>query len=71
MEVIVVPPLAWDRDFHRWVEVEDVVDRYLLGRLRPLEMERFAEHYFGCARCVDQLERSRTLMLLVRQALAE
>jgi tetratricopeptide (TPR) repeat protein len=38
------------------VERENIVERYLTGRLEPAAKEEWELHYFGCDRCAQQLE---------------
>lgn len=41
---------------HRTVDEQQVVERYLMGRLSAEEAARFEEHYLGCQECLDRLE---------------
>ena len=37
------------------VQRDDVIESYLLGRLSDEECALFEQHYFGCARCFDEV----------------
>jgi len=41
---------------HSYIEEQNIVDRYLLGKLSAEERTRFEEHCESCMRCSDQLE---------------
>ena len=38
------------------VEKEEMIERYLTGKLSELEGEAFEQHYLGCQRCFDELQ---------------
>ncbi|MCG8458318.1 MAG: hypothetical protein MI919_18735, partial [Holophagales bacterium] len=46
---------------HSQIESENVVERYLIGRLSAEQRARFEEHYLDCRQCLDQLELGRRL----------
>lgn len=46
---------------HETIERNNLIERYLLGRLAPEEAARFEEHFLDCAQCLDQLEISQRL----------
>lgn len=52
---------------HAEIERDDVVERYVSGRLEPEELARFEEHYLGCAACCDAVEGAE----LLREGLTE
>ncbi len=56
---------------HTTIEKEQLVDRYLMGRLPREEEERFERHYLSCQRCLDQLELGEKMLGGLRQATAE
>lgn len=56
---------------HEDVEKGDLVARYQAGRLEPLELEAFEEHYLHCARCLDQLEIDQEIGSALRIAAAQ
>ena len=43
------------------VAQDDILDRYLASGLSEEDREAFEEHYFGCARCFDDLQVLRTI----------
>src|SRR5947209_1005189 len=45
----------------RGVEEQDVLERYLLGRLTDVEREEFEQHYFECDSCLSQLQSGLAL----------
>ena len=49
---------AMDHDF---IDRNQVVERYLQGRLGDEELEAFEEHYVTCGRCLEQLETTERL----------
>lgn len=46
---------------HTDVEAQDVVDRYVMGKLSAEEAERFEEHYLSCPECLDRLELAESM----------
>ena len=40
---------------HTYIEENQVVDRYVMGKLPPDEAGRFEEHYLSCPECLDRL----------------
>lgn len=40
---------------HAYIEEQQVIDRYLMGRLSEDELAAFEEHYLACAECLGQL----------------
>ncbi len=46
---------------HQDIEQNQVVDRYLMGKLPPAETTAFEEHYLHCQDCLDQLELTEKL----------
>lgn len=53
---------------HAEIERDDVVERYVTGKLTPEDEERFEEHYVDCLECIravedaERLHRGLTLM---------
>jgi TolA-binding protein len=45
----------------REVAEQDILERYLLGRLTDTELEEFEQHYFECDACSSQLETELTV----------
>jgi TolA-binding protein len=47
------------------VEKKDILGAYIAGKLPEAERDQFEEHFFGCERCLEQVEAGR----LARRAL--
>jgi tetratricopeptide (TPR) repeat protein len=43
------------------IERDDIIEKYLTGRLDGAEKEEFEVHYFSCQRCLGKLQVSRLL----------
>jgi len=43
------------------IERDDIIGKYLSGRLGRAEQEEFEAHYFGCSKCRERLQISRLL----------
>ena len=56
---------------HGKIEDDNVVERYLLGRLSDAETALFEEHYLDCAACLEKLEGSRRLQDGLQRIAAE
>lgn len=56
---------------HDEIEHNQVVARYLMGKLRPAEAAAFEEHYLHCQACLDQLELTEKLRGGLRRAAAQ
>ncbi len=56
---------------HATIDEEQLVDRYLMGRLPREEEERFERHYLSCPRCLEQLELGENLLSGLRHAAAQ
>src|SRR5215470_2429993 len=56
---------------HETVEREEVVERYLRGRLPEEERARFEEHYLSCAECLDRLELAEAMQRGFQRAAAQ
>ena len=41
------------------VERNDTLAAYITGKLPEAERDQFEEHYFGCERCVQEVEAAR------------
>ena len=50
---------------------EEILESYLVGRLREEDRDTFEEHYFECARCFDELQTLQALRGELRRAGAE
>lgn len=46
---------------HRTIEEENVVERYVAGKLEPEDAACFEEHYLDCAACIDAVEDAERL----------
>ena len=46
---------------HTTIEEENVVERYVAGKLEPEDVARFEEHYLDCAACIDAVEDAERL----------
>jgi len=44
-----------------------IADEYLAGRLPPEEAEAYEEHYFGCDRCLEELQFHKALAAELRE----
>src|SRR5882757_5994302 len=44
---------------HDYIIESNVIDRYVLGKLPPDQVEEFEVHYLDCPECIDQLNVSR------------
>jgi tetratricopeptide (TPR) repeat protein len=47
---------------------EEIIEKYLLGRLGEADEEAFEQHYFECPRCFEELETYRALQAELRRA---
>lgn len=56
---------------HVTIEDDNLVERYLLGRLAAAEAARFEDHYLDCPECLEKLELSRRLRDGLREVTAE
>jgi len=56
---------------HAYIEDNQIVDRYLMGRLPEDEAERFADHSLGCQRCLDDLALAERMQRGMRRAAVE
>ncbi len=43
------------------VERDEIIERYLAGRVGRTEQEEFEAHYFSCPKCLERLQVSRLL----------
>jgi len=43
------------------IEREEIIEKYLTGRLDRAEQEKFETHYFSCSKCMQKLQVSRIL----------
>ncbi len=44
-----------------WIEREEIIEKYLTGRLDRSTQEEFEAHFFGCPKCRERLEVVRLL----------
>lgn len=52
---------------HQEIEQEDVVERYVKGRLAPEERLAFEEHFFACDECFAEVMTTEDLVAGVRE----
>jgi tetratricopeptide (TPR) repeat protein len=45
----------------RFIEREDLIEKYLTGKLSPAHQNEFEAHCFGCPRCLQELQFVRML----------
>jgi hypothetical protein len=50
---------------HSYAELNNIADRYVLGKLGEIDRDEFEEHFIGCSDCVQTLREIR----MVRRAL--
>jgi len=46
---------------HTDIEEQQIVDRYVMGKLPAEEAERFEEHFLSCPECLEQLELAESM----------
>ncbi len=56
---------------HTTIDNDNLVERYLLGRLTIADRRRFEAHFVDCPRCLEQLEWAEDLHGALRTAAAE
>jgi hypothetical protein len=56
---------------HTYIEEQDLVDRYVMGKLSPAEAERFEEHYLSCPECLDRLDLAESMQRGFKRAAGE
>lgn len=56
---------------HEYIENNQVVDRYVLGRLSEAEADVFEDHYLTCDECLRRLELAEKFQRGFRQVAAE
>ncbi len=56
---------------HAYIEDNQIVDRYLMGRLSEEEAERFADHSIGCPQCLDSLALGERMQRGMRRVVVE
>ncbi len=56
---------------HTTIEDQNLVERYVLGRLTLAERERFEAHFLDCPSCLSQLEWTEDMHGALRTAAAE
>jgi putative zinc finger protein len=56
---------------HTYVEAQDVVDRYVMGKLSAEEAEGFEEHYLSCPECLDRLDLAESMQRGFKRAAGE
>ncbi|MBD3342364.1 MAG: hypothetical protein GF353_24905 [Candidatus Lokiarchaeota archaeon] len=53
---------------HRKIESENIIDRYVMGRLSDEEQQEFEEHFFACDKCFEKVKMRSQLADIVKQA---
>jgi hypothetical protein len=71
-----VTAIAWARGpggavDHNEIDEQQVIERFLAGRLPPAEAARFEEHSLACPECLDRLEAADALRRSLRAVAAE
>ncbi|HEY4562152.1 MAG TPA: zf-HC2 domain-containing protein, partial [Thermoanaerobaculia bacterium] len=56
---------------HTDVEEQNLVDRYVMGKLSADEAERFEDHYLSCPECLDRLELAESMQRGFRRAVGQ
>lgn len=56
---------------HATIEDQQIVDRYVMGKLPPAEAARFEEHYLSCPECLDRLELAEAELRGFKRAAAQ
>jgi Putative zinc-finger len=46
---------------HTYIEEQQIVDRYVMGKLPPEEAGRFEEHFLSCPECLDRLDLAESM----------
>lgn len=46
---------------HAYIEEQQIVDRYVMGKLPAAEAARFEEHYLSCPQCLDRLDLAESM----------
>ena len=50
---------------------EEILERYLAGSLSDEDRDAFEEHYFGCARCFEELQALKAIRDELPRAVAD
>ncbi|MFX0067169.1 MAG: hypothetical protein ACFFC7_33985 [Candidatus Hermodarchaeota archaeon] len=53
---------------HRYIKKNEIIDRYILGKLSREEEEIFEKHYFKCDRCFRDVKEAEKLILSMKDA---
>jgi len=56
---------------HTDIEEQQIVDRYVMGKLPAEEAERFEEHFLSCPECLDRLELAESMQRGFKRAASE
>jgi hypothetical protein len=56
---------------HADIEEQEIVDRYVMGKLPAAEAERFEQHYLSCPECLDQLDLAESMQRGFKRAAGE
>ncbi len=56
---------------HEYIESNEVIDRYVMGKLNSEESERFADHFMSCPECIEQLELAEAFQRDLKLVAAE
>jgi hypothetical protein len=52
------------------IEIDEIAEAYLMGRLAAKETRLFEEHYFGCVACADRLRSIEKYVIAMKTAVA-
>jgi putative zinc finger protein len=53
---------------HTDIEEQQIVDRYVMGKLPEAEAARFEEHYLSCPECLDRIDLAESMQRGFRRA---
>jgi len=56
---------------HAEIDAQQIVERFLAGRLAPAEAAQFEEHSLACSECLDRLEAADALRRSLKAVVAE
>lgn len=53
---------------HQTIEQEEIIERYILGKLSKKDEREFEEHFFGCDQCFEAVQEMEQIVSGVREA---
>ena len=56
---------------HQYIEENQVIDRYVMGKLTDEEHQNFSEHFLDCPACLDQLELAEAFQRDLKTVVAQ